>query len=77
MAGGCRRSERVNVTNSSQDEGGEWLARQFVSKDEANFLINEERRTLTGEVNVIMGGVRGLPRMTELDECILRVTKNK
>jgi hypothetical protein len=77
MAGGCRRYERVNVSNSNQDDGGEWLARQFVSKEEANFLINVERRTLTGEVNVIMGGVRGLPRMTELDECILRVTKSK
>ena len=77
MSGGIRRYERVNVASSKHDEGGEWLSRQFVTDDEANFLINVERRTLTGEVNVIMGGVRGLPRMTELDECILRVTKSK
>ena len=79
MLGGRRCYERVNVSYMQHEEGGEWFSRQFVSANEANFLINVERRVMVGEtsVNVIMGGVRGLPRITELDECVLRVTKNK
>ena len=77
MSGGRRCYERVNISSSHHDEGGEWWSRQFVTVEEANFLINVERRTVLGEVNVIMGGVRGLPRIAEFDECLLRVTKNK
>jgi hypothetical protein len=48
-----------------------------VTTEEANFLLNVERRTALGDVNVIMGGARGLTRISEFDECLLRVTKNK
>ena len=48
-----------------------------MTTEEANFLLNVERRTALRDVNVIMGGARGLTRISEFDECLLRVTKNK
>ena len=74
MEGGRRLYERVNV---SSEEGGEWFTRQLVTDTEANFFMRVEDRVKQGSsVNVIMGGVRGLPRVTEFDECVLRMTLN-
>ena len=76
MYGGRGRYERV-VASNLHDEAVEWWSRQFVTTEEANFLLNVERRTTLGDVNVMMGGARGLTRISEFDECLLRVTKNK
>ena len=74
MEGGRRIYERVNV---SSEEGGEWFTRQFVTDVEAKFFMGVDNRVKAGSpVNVIMGGVRGLPRVTEFDECVLRMTLN-
>ena len=59
MEGGNRIYERVNVSPS---DGGEWLTRQFITDVEAKFFMDVENRVKAGSpVNVIMGGVRGLP----------------
>ena len=74
MEGGIRRYERVLVTKPDKDnKGGEYYIRQFVDKEEAAFFLSIEGKP---DVDVREGGVRGLPRVTELDDIALRVTKN-
>jgi hypothetical protein len=77
MEGGNRRYERVCVSHSSKDAGGEWYGRQFLSDDEAIFFRKMELRPINQPTSVIMGGVRGLPRVSEFDECLMRQTINK
>jgi hypothetical protein len=77
MEGGTRRYERVCVNTSTKESGGEWYGRQFLSKSEAIFFKKMEQRATNQPTSVIMGGVRGLPRIVEFDECLMRQTINK
>jgi hypothetical protein len=73
MEGGNRRYERVCVSHTTKDIRGEWYGRQFLTNDEAVFFKKMEQRT-NQPMSVIMGGVRGLPRVAEFDECLMRQT---
>ena len=76
MIGGTPRTERIEVGSENSDLP-EYYTRQFVTEAEANFLKEVERRVGSDPgVNAIMGGVRGLQRLTEVDDCLLRMTKN-
>jgi hypothetical protein len=65
MAGGRRRYERVCVSPSG--DSNEWYCRQFLSDKEADFFNEMSTKPMQTSTNVIMGGVRGLPRVAEFD----------
>ena len=74
MKGRTRRYERILVTKPDKDnKGGEFFQRQFVDDDEVQFLLAIEGLS---NIDVILSGVRGLPRVTEIDDAVLRDTKN-
>ena len=74
IKGGIRRFERALVTKPDKDnKGGEYYTRQFVDEDEAAFFLSIEGKP---DVDDILGGVRGLSRVTEIDDVVIRVTKN-
>jgi hypothetical protein len=77
LAGGNRIYERVLVSSPEGEEGGEFLIRQLLTDAEARFLLKIMDKSKSGPVNVIMGGVRGLPRVTEFDECVLKITRSR
>jgi hypothetical protein len=77
LAGGNRIYERVQVSSAEGEEGGEFLIRQLLTDAEARFLLKVTEKSKSGPVNVIMGGVRGLPRVTEFDECVLKITRSR
>jgi hypothetical protein len=75
MDGGVSAYERILVSN---DEGGEWYSRQLINEAESAFLISVGERLKKSEsVNVVMAGVRGLSRVVEFDECLMRMTRTR
>ena len=77
LAGGNRIYERVLVSSPEGEEGGEFLIRQLLTDAEARFLLKVMDKSKSAPSNVIMGGVRGLPRVTEFDECVLKITRSR
>ena len=76
MIGGVPRKETIEVESENSDYP-ECYTRQFVSDAEAEFFKEVEKKAGSStKVKTIMGGVRGLQRIPEVDDCLLRMMKN-
>ena len=76
MIGGTPRTEKIEVGSENSDFP-EYYTRQFVTETETAFFKEIEKKAGSElGVNAIMGGVRGLQRLAEVDDCLLRMTKN-
>ena len=57
--------------------GGEYLIRQYLSPREAEMFARAEDRKGTESMNdIVIAGLRGLPRVLEIDNGIMRAVKN-
>jgi hypothetical protein len=69
---------RVCVSTAAEQRtrgiGGEWLTRTYLRQAEVENFIEMERRPTLG-LDVVLGGIRGLPRVTEIDNFLLRSVK--
>ena len=55
---------------------GEWLTRQYLTREEAEFLMKVERKKEeSSSHDVVLAGVRGLSRILELDNALIREVK--
>jgi hypothetical protein len=66
--------------NESLDKsriGGEYLIRQYLSLEEADMFVRAEDRKGSESMNdIVLAGLRGLPRVLEIDNGLLRLVKN-
>ena len=65
---------RINVSLPEEKKegiGGEWLTRQFLRPSEVEMFTRIQRQN----TDIVLAGLRGLPRVLELDNGILRAVR--
>ncbi len=69
---------RVCVSTAAEQTtrriGGEWLTRTYLRQVEVDNFVEIERRPTIG-LDVVLGGIRGLPRVSEIDNFLLRAVR--
>jgi hypothetical protein len=80
MSGGRAVYSRICVSTMDEQQragiSGEWLTRQYQSREEAEFLMKVERkREEAASYDVVLAGVRGLSRILEIDNALIREVK--
>ena len=75
LMGGTMTYNRIRLAGDNRDNsnvGGEWVTRQFLTLDEArSYKLIEENETTQGR-DVVIAGIRGLPRVLEIDNALIR-----
>ena len=75
LMGGTMTYNRIRLAGDNRDNsnvGGEWVTRQFLTLDEArSYKLIEENESTQGR-DVVIAGIRGLPRVLEIDNALIR-----
>jgi len=80
MSGGRVIYNRICVSTTEDQSkmgvSGEWLTRQYLTREEAEFLKKVElKREEASCYDVVITGVRGLSRILEIDNALIREVK--
>ena len=81
MTGGVMIYNRICVTSNedknSRGIGGEWLTRQYLRSHEADaFLRMEKHAESSSGMDVVVAGVRGLTKVLEIDNALIRTVRD-